>query len=280
MDNPQQTIMLDFVQLLQIKRYAYATIKTYKNALTNFLSHFEPQHPNTITPKQIELYINQRVTQDNISQSYQKQLVGAIKLLYQDLLRQKIDLNYLYPQNREFKLPTVLAQAEVKSILNATNNLKHKAILTGIYSGGLRLSELINLKITDIDSTLMLIHLRQAKGKKDREVMLSEKYLLLLRDYFLEYKPKLWLFEGQDQNQYSPRSVQQIFKNALKKANIKKNATVHTLRHSFATHLLESGTDIRYIQDLMGHNSIKTTQIYTHINKPAKNKIKSPFENL
>ncbi len=149
-----------------------------------------------------------------------------------------------------------------------------------IYSGGLRLGELINLKIGDIDSESMKIHIRKAKGKKDRYIMLSENVLTLLREYYKVYMPKNYIIEGQDGGKYSPQSVQSVFKKALQKSGIKKKATVHTLRHSFATHLLDDGTDIRYIQELLGHKRLETTQIYTHVSSFSINKIKSPADKL
>lgn len=159
-------------------------------------------------------------------------------------------------------------------------NLKHKTIITAIYSAGLRISEAVNLKVNDIDSGRMVIRISGAKGYKDREVMLSEKLLVLLRAYYKKYKPTDWLFEGQKGGKYSTTSIQKVFKRALLKAKIPKNATVHTLRHSFATHLLENGTDIKFIQEFLGHNSIKTTQIYTHLSNSSKSTIKSPLDSL
>jgi integrase/recombinase XerD len=168
----------------------------------------------------------------------------------------------------------------VQSILKIPTNLKHRAILITIYSAGLRVSETINLKVNDIDSTRMQIRVEQAKGKKDRYTLLSPKTLDILRLYFLEYKPKIWLFEGPSGQPYSDRSVQSILKDAVKKAGILKRVTVHTLRHSFATHLLESGTDLRYIQSLLGHESSRTTEIYTHITTRGFDQIKSPLDSL
>ena len=173
-----------------------------------------------------------------------------------------------------------MAKQDVIRLINNPTNLKHKTILTGIYSAGLRISEIIKLNVNDIDSNRMIIKIKGAKGYKDREVMLSETFLTLLRQYYKVYRPKEWLFEGQRGGQYSTTSIQKIFKKALKNTNIKQRATVHTLRHSFATHLLENGTDIRFIQEFLGHNSIKTTQIYTHITKNNKSKIKSPLDLL
>jgi site-specific recombinase XerD len=205
-------------------------------------------------------------------------LVGSIKLFYNELLRKNYKLNYLYPDRPEKKLPVVLDKSEIQLLLNSIQNLKHRAILSVIYSAGLRLSEVIEMKLNDIDSKRMLIKIVQGKGKKDRYVMLSEKLLIILREYYKEYKPKEYLFEGQKGGKYSARSVQAIFKEALRNSKIKKEASVHTLRHSFATHLLESGTDIRIIQQLLGHSSLKTTQIYTQVSSSKISEIKSPLD--
>ena len=177
-------------------------------------------------------------------------------------------------------LPTVLSLKDISKILAVTKNLKHKTMLFLIYSAGLRLGELLELKLGDIDSDTMKIYVRKGKGKKDRYIMLSENVLNLLRDYYKVYKPNDYIFEGQNGGKYSPKSVQSVFKTALKKAGIKKKATVHTLRHSFATHLLDDGTDIRYIQELLGHKRLETTQIYTHVSSYSINKIKSPADKL
>lgn len=168
----------------------------------------------------------------------------------------------------------------MKTIINNTNNLKHKTILSTIYSAGLRLSEAVNLKIADIDNERKLIYVRGGKGKKDRTTILSLALLVLLRKYFKEFKPKVWLFEGVNGGQYSRRSVQEIFYKALKKATIDKKVSVHSLRHSFATHLLEQGEDLRYIQKILGHKSSKTTEIYTHITSLGMNKFKSPLDSI
>jgi site-specific recombinase XerD len=177
-------------------------------------------------------------------------------------------------------LPIVLSEDEVKSMINNLENIKHKCVIMMIYSGGLRISELINLKITDIDSKRMQVFIKNAKGKKDRYTLLSSKALAFLREYFLIYKPKNWLFEGMNKEKYSERSIQNIFKRALKASRINKVATVHTLRHSFAIHLLENGTDLRYIQALLGHSSAKTTQIYTHVSTRAISEIVNPLDKI
>jgi integrase/recombinase XerD len=175
----------------------------------------------------------------------------------------------------------VLSKEEVKKILDAHSNLKHKAMLSMIYSCGLRRSELLNLKFSDIDSKRNIVIIRQSKGKKDRITPLSAKILDLLRRYYKEYSPKTYLFEGQEKNtQYSARSLEEVLKKSVKLASINKLVTLHWLRHSYATHLLESGTDLRYIQELLGHNSSKTTEIYTHVSTKNIQQIKSPFDDL
>jgi len=169
---------------------------------------------------------------------------------------------------------------EVALIFRAVMNIKHRCILFLIYSGGLRLGEVINLHVKDIDSDRMMMKVRQGKGRKDRYTLLSDKALELLRAYFREYKPKVWLFEGENGSRYSSRSVQEIFYKAVTKSGVRKHASVHTLRHSFATHLLESGTDIRYIQELLGHSNMKTTLIYSHITRRGLEGIRSPLDSL
>jgi len=181
---------------------------------------------------------------------------------------------------RESKLPNVLSHREVLAIFDATENLKHKTMILMGYAAGLRVSEVVNLRITDIDSERMVISIKAAKGKKDRCVMLSEALLDTLRLYFKAYRPKNWLFEGQNFDQYSVRGLQKIFQTAKVKARIRKDVSFHSLRHSFATHLHEAGTDIRVIQELLGHNSTKTTEIYTHISNRTIQKVQSPLDAL
>lgn len=269
-----------FGQLLEVKRYSINSIETYINAFRQFLLHFKGQDVDVLSERQIEQYINVQVTERKISVSYQKQLVAAVKFWYNGVLGKNLQLDYLYPDRPEFKIPKVFSQQDIKAMLNVCENIKHKAILATIYSCGLRLSELTNLMIKDIDSTQMTVTIRQGKGNRDRVVVLSEKLLLLLRDYFVEYKPKEYLFEGQSGGKYSERSVQQVLKQTLAKAKINKEGSVHTLRHSYATHLIEQGTDIRFVQELLGHKNIKTTLIYTHLTDATKRKIKSPLDNL
>ena len=175
-------------------------------------------------------------------------------------------------------MPTVLSKDEVRKVIDSTNNIKHRCIASLLYSAGLRRSELLNLKIKDIDSSRMLIFVKDAKGKKDRYTLLSENALKDLRAYYRQYRPETYLFEGQKSQRYSANSVGKVIERAAINAGVKKRVSAHTLRHSFATHLLESGTDLRYIQLLLGHNSTKTTEIYTHVAKSSFGSIKNPLD--
>ncbi|MCS7029538.1 MAG: tyrosine-type recombinase/integrase [Bacteroidia bacterium] len=273
-------IIRDFTESLTIKRYTFKTVKTYKNALIQFLQAFPYKSPEEVTVKEIETFINQKVTQENISASYQKTLVGAIKFLYHEVLRKNYKFDYLYTDSREQKLPNVLSKEEIQKILDACSNIKHKAILATIYGCGLRLSEVLNLKIADIDSKRMLLKINQSKGNEDRYVPLPQNLLELLREYYKICLPKVYLFEGEKGGMYAARSVQNILKKCLLKTDIKKSVSVHTLRHTYATHLLEQGTDIRIIQMLLGHKNLKTTQIYTHISSPVIEQVSSPLESI
>ena len=207
-------------------------------------------------------------------------MINSIKFYLEQVLGKPRTVYHIQRPRKEFRLPVVLSKPEVRSILRQIRNPKHHAILSTIYASGLRLSELIHLKITDIDSKRMLIHIRQSKGKKDRMVPLSSQLLHELRAYYRKYQPTEYLFEGEKGGAYGRSSVQQIFRKAKCAAGIQKKATVHTLRHSFATHLLEAGTDLRMIQVLLGHSSSKTTEIYTHVSNQYIQQVISPLDTL
>ena len=273
-------LITKFDRLLEVKRYALSTRKTYIGAISLFLQYFLKKDVLNISNDDVFRYLEHKIKDDNISFSTQKGIVGAIKLFYKHLYNKNINIDYIYPDRPEYKLPNVLSISDIKSILDNITNLKHKAIISLIYSAGLRISELVHLEIKDIDSQRMMIRIRSSKNNRDREVMLSENILKLLRDYYKIYKPRKYIFEGLNGGRYHVRSVQEVFKKALINADINKNASVHTLRHSFATHLIENGTDIRIVQELLGHKNIKTTQIYTHVTDLTKQKIKSPFDSL
>lgn len=274
------TIPDDYIKTLEVYRYSEPTCKTYIANFKRFLSFYPNIAPENIDKKQIKEYLHYLVTKRKISASAQNQAINSIKFYYEKVLKRKREVYDLERPRLRKQLPQVLSEEEVVKILKTIKNLKHKSIIYLIYSAGLRLGEVVWLKISDIDSDRMQIFIRSAKGNKDRYVILSETVLNLLREYFKQYRPKDWLFEGQKGGQYSKKSVQNIFKRALNDSSVKKWASVHTLRHSFATHLLEKGTDLRYIQQILGHKNVKTTERYTHITKTAFNNIKSPIDTL
>lgn len=270
-----------FKRYMRSKRYSESTIKIYSEALKSFLVFFRLKPINEIINQDVISYTNDFILKNNLSASYQNQIVNAIKLFFKTVCNTKIDLQKIHRPKRAKVLPNVLSKEEVKTILEAHSNIKHKMMLSLIYSCGLRCGELLALQPVHIDSKRNIVLLKNAKGKKDRIVPLSPKILAMLRDYFKTCKPKTWLFEGQTAGKpYDARSLQLILKQALHKTGIDKPATLHWLRHSYATHLLESGTDLRYIQELLGHNSSKTTEIYTHVSTKSLQQIKSPFDDL
>ena len=273
-------IFRKYKDLLIQKRYSQNTQNIYSCYFKDFYIYFKKENFATITAAQINSYILELIKSKNISISQQNQRINAIKFYFEKVLRKEKQHYELHRPRKENKLPKVLSKNEVRNILSSCNNLKHKCILMLIYSAGLRRSELLNLKLIDIDSERMLIHIRGAKGKKDRISLLSENLLHLLRQYYKEYRPNDFLFEGQNRGKYSSTSVANILKKASIKAKILKTVTPHMLRHSFATHLLEQGTDLRYIQKLLGHESSKTTEIYTHVSKKAIGKIKNPVDDF
>ncbi|HPG10904.1 MAG TPA: tyrosine-type recombinase/integrase [Chitinophagaceae bacterium] len=275
-----QDALMHFQRWLQQKRYSPQTIKNYMNCLYQFFTFYSKKPFAAITVEDVENFNYSQIIGKGMSVSFQQIMVGAIKLFYKRLQGTAMNLEKLQRPHKESRLPEVLSKEEVQNIIGATNNLKHKAMLSLIYACGLRRSEIINLRVKDLDSNRKLIRIEQAKGKKDRYVTFSPKLRNLLADYYKQYKPEEFLFEGQFGRQYAPSSLAQVLQMCATKADIKKKITLHTLRHSYATHLLESGTDIRYIQELLGHNSPKTTMIYTHVSSKKLSEIISPFDDL
>ena len=270
-----------FSRWLASKRCSPNTIKTYTEALKSFLGFYCDKEVKTLTNDDVLNYTTEYILKKGLSASYQNQIVNAIKLFFATVLGSKMEIEKIHRPKRPKILPNVLSKEEVKRILEAHTNIKHRVMLSLIYSCGLRRSELINLKPVDIDSKRNIVIIRQAKGKKDRIVPLSVKILEMLRQYYLGCRPQIWLFEGQvPSTKYDERSLSNVLKQALAKSNIKKPVSLHWLRHSYATHLLESGTDLRYIQELLGHNSSKNTEIYTHVSTNSLEQIKSSFDDL
>jgi integrase/recombinase XerD len=276
----KQEIIDLFNQHLRIENYSEQTIRNYLSALKLFLEYIESLQLNRVTDKEIRDYLYYCKSEKKYSFSSMRQVIATIRYLYLKVFNKPVPEALNVELRKPNNLPVVLSTNEVSKILASTTNLKHKTMLLLIYSAGLRLGELLELKLSDIDTDSMRIHIRQAKGKKDRYVMLSQNTYNILKEYIKEYNPQSLIIEGKSGGIYSPKSVQSVFKRAVQKAGIKKKVTVHSLRHSFATHLLDDGTDIRYIQELLGHKRLETTQIYTHVSSYSINKIKSPADNL
>ena len=270
--------LIYFEKILLLKRYSKQTIDSYVSHLRMAQVFFDNKKFINISDKDWFNYVFHMVNTKHISASTQRQVVGSLKLFYKEVYNLDKDFSKFVVSQRENKIPDVLTVNEVKLILNHTKNIKHKAILSLLYGSGLRIGELLELRPTDVNSQRMTVHVRQAKGKKDRLTILSSKVLKVLQKYFKEYKPTDYLFEGQNGGKYTAGSARKVLKRSMQKAKINKNATLHTLRHSFATHLLENGVGISHIQKLLGHQNIKTTLIYTHIANDSLMTIKSPLD--
>ncbi len=264
----------EFLQKLELKKYSNSTVKNYVHSFEKFINYYKERELFSINENDIRIYLKKLVNEDR-SNSYINMSINAIKLYYEMVLGMPNRFYSIERPRKESKLPKVLSKEEIIAIINLTNNIKHKCIISLLYSSGLRRNELLQLKIKDIDSKRMVIRVEQAKGNKDRYTVLNKSVLEDLRKYFKIYRPKTYLFESPiSGNPYSSSSVLQIVVKSAKNAGIKQRVTPHMLRHSFATHLLESGTDIRYIQLLLGHNSTKTTEIYTHVATSSFTEIK------
>ncbi|MBC8214403.1 MAG: site-specific integrase [Candidatus Marinimicrobia bacterium] len=273
-------VLCKYNDLLIQKRYSSNTIKTYCNYFKAFVTYFESKNIDDVSTNQINSYILELIKLKDISISQQNQRINAIKFYYEKVLGREKQCYSLLRPKKEQTLPKVLSKQEITKILSVTKNIKHRMIISILYSGGLRKSELINLKIDDIQSDRGLLRINGSKGKKDRFTILSEPLLKQLREYYIQYRPTLYLFEGQSGGRYSAESVSKLLHKATGIARLNKRVTPHMLRHSFATHLLEQGTDLRYIQELLGHSSSKTTEIYTHVSKKNFQNITSPIDDI
>lgn len=270
-----------FERWMQSRRYSVNTIRTYADALRTFLKFFADRPVESLTNEDVIRFNNDYIRARNCSLSLQNQVVNALKLFFAHVMHTQIVTEAIHRPRNEHKLPNVLSKEEVKALLATLGNLKHRTMLSLIYSCGLRCGELLALKPEHVDSDRNLLIIRQGKGFKDRVTPLSEKTIALLREYYKAYRPKVFLFEGMYEGMpYDARSLQQVLKSAVKKAGIQKRVTLHWLRHSYATHLLEAGTDLRYIQEILGHKSSKTTEIYTHVSTKQIRNIVSPFDQL
>lgn len=265
---------------LEESRYSDRTIETYLSLLCLFFKYYNEKDPMDITHNDVSEFVNSYIIRLGFSKSYQNQMISAIKVFYEISGRGKIIPQILERPKRSRPLPKVFSKDEVTRILSSTRNDKHKLLLWMIYSCGLRRSEVTNIRLTDLDRDRGILHIREGKGRVDRIVPVSDKVWDKLDEYISGFQPVEYLFEGQGGGRYSVESVYNVFKKALHKAGIKKEVGVHSLRHSYATHLHESGLDIRYIQELLGHRSSRTTEIYTHVSRRNLISVRSPIEDL
>ena len=270
-----------FRRWMESHRYPETTVKTYTGMVTKFLRFISPKEASECTSDDLVRLVDEYILPAGLSYSYQNQMVSAVKKFYGKMYRSVIDPGEFTRPRPQHRLPNVLSKEEVKRILDALVNEKHRVMLSLIYACGLRRSELIELVSGDMERDRKLLRIRQSKGFKDRVVPLSEKVIQMIDLYITHYKPERYLFEGQyPGSRYSASSLDKVFKESYKRAGLKGGVTLHGLRHSYATHLLESGTDLRYIQELLGHKSSRTTEIYTHVTSQSIQKIRSPFDDL
>ncbi|WP_245868093.1 tyrosine-type recombinase/integrase [Labilibaculum filiforme] len=278
--NTEQILPAGYFEKLIRVRYSESTNKIYSKYFKDFQSAFTDQKLDEITPADINNYILGLIKKQKISPSQQNQRINAIKFYYEKVLgREKLYFAVDRPK-KEKSLPNVLSKNEIAAMINSTSNIKHKSLIALIYSCGLRRCEAINMELKDIDSNRMLIKIIASKGKKDRYVQLAKSTLLLLREYYKKHTPLKWVFEGPNSKPYSAKSISNVIKSAAQRAGVKKRVYPHILRHSFATHHLEQGTDLRYIQEWLGHGSSKTTEIYTHVSNKDFIKFKNPIDGL
>lgn len=266
---------------LKIRNYSPKTITTYTSCIRSFADYFAPRKLEELSDEDIRRYMLHQIEVKKLSAGSVSQTLNALRFLYKEIYDRPFVVKGIEHPKRGRPLPVVLSVEEVKAILGSLGNLKHRVMLMLAYSAGLRVSEIVHLKSADIDGERKLIHVQSGKGKKDRYTILSDVVLEALRDYWKAYRPKTWLFEGRKAGSpYSIRSAEMVFESAAEKAGIRKHVSIHTLRHSFATHLLEQGTDIRFIQELLGHSSVRTTEIYTHVSKRQIATLRSPIEQI
>ena len=274
---------LAFLQFMQLKGYSYQTINTYYYFVLRLINCYKQntiEQINRFESDQINRYHQYMLAEKRYSNQTINQSINAIKLYYKGYLKRELQLEQIIRPKTAKTLPKVWSKEEVARILNCIDNLKHKTLLALLYGSGLRIGEALRLRIEDIDSNRMRIRILDAKGKKDRYTIIGQAVLALLRDYYKAYRPQKLLFAGQFGGQYSSASAGKVLLKAIKKSGVPLRGGLHSLRHSFATHLLEAGTDIRYIQELLGHNSSTTTEIYTHVSNKHLSQIKSPLDDL
>ena len=274
----QKKILNNFYLFLKGKRYSQSTIQTYTFFVADFINFHTKTPLEELTNRDVELFIETVFIERNYSVSSQRQFISALKIFTVFCPQTKIHNLALERPKKSRILPSVLSQEEVLRIIQYTQNIKHRAILTLLYSCGLRIGELINLKLIDFHIDRKQLIVKKGKGRKDRYVSLADSFLPLLSNYYHSYKPTIYFVEGQNGGKYSAESIRSFLRKSCKKAGIRKPVTPHTLRHSYATHLLENGVDLRYIQTLLGHSKPETTMIYTHVQRKDLMEIQNPLD--
>jgi site-specific recombinase XerD len=264
---------------LRAQKYSPRTITAYIHHNRDLCRRLQ-KTPGEITAEDIKGYLVYQNTHLNLSASTMNLALSAFKFFYNKVMEHEVAQEQHRPR-QDKRLPVVLSKPEINRVLKAEKNLKHRLLLMMVYSSGLRVSEVVSLKRSDIDPSRKTLFVSSGKGRKDRYTLLSDRVIRVLKEYYFFYDIKTWLFPGKTAVRHlSIRSAQKIFEDAFRKANIEKSASIHSLRHTFATHLLESGTDVRYIQELLGHRSIRTTERYTHVAHCKSLKISSPLDNM
>ena len=274
----EKKILNNFYLFLKGKRYSQSTIQTYTIFVADFINFHTKTPLEELTNRDVELFIETVFIERNYSVSSQRQFISALKIFTVFYPQIKINNLSLERPKKSRTLPSVLSQEEVLRIIQYTQNIKHRAILTLLYSCGLRIGELINLKLEDFHVERKQLIVKKGKGRKDRYVSLADSFLPLLSNYYHSYKPTIYFVEGQNGGKYSAESIRSFLRKSCKKAGIRKLVTPHTLRHSYATHLLENGVDLRYIQTLLGHSKPETTMIYTHVQRKDLMEIQNPLD--
>lgn len=278
---PQPGLLETVRREMRLRNYSLKTIKAYISCLRLFIRYIRPKHPRDAMDSDLRAFLLFLIEHENYASSTVNQVINALRLLYVDLYGKPMVLGKLPRPRKERKLPVVLSEGEVRRLFDELPNLKHKAMLMVVYSAGLRVGEVVRLHWEDLDEERSMMHIRGGKGKKDRYTILSGIVVQALQRYWKVYQPREWLFEGQEPGKpYSIRSAEKVFHQAAHRAGIAKDVSIHSLRHAFATHMLEQGTDLRYIQDLLGHESVRTTEIYTHVSQRKVARLRSPIEEL
>lgn len=279
-ENPLVKVPEEYVEHLKTRRYSMSTIKTYVSMFRDFLAFYKEKNLTDINEADIKKYLFYLVDKKKVSYSTQNQAINAIKFYFEHVLKEEKKSYWIDRPKKEYKLPVVASEEEIIRMIAATDNIKHKCIIAMLYSTGARRGELINMRIQDIDLAREQVVIRGGKGKRDRITLLSKQLSKVIAGYIDTYKPNYWLFEGGNRKKYTGSSVGKVIRKACKNAGIKKSITPHVLRHSFATHLMEQGTDTRYIQKLLGHKSLNTTAIYTHVSNHSLQNITNPLDRI